>query len=321
MEGAWTALPGDAVEIHSLEKRADLNGETGRVLRCDEESQRSHVRVDATGETIALKPANVRPLAAGGQRQGTPSALGSNSSAPSAAAAAAPFASARMASSTATSSRAASSTPAGGTLPRASAPAPAPAASVMPAAQASVVPSVVPAVAASATPAGAALLLQMRRVCVGRVECGSTAVRFTASAIEWLPTEGWFVYTEREQCRPHLALATALITALEIDPAHGSMCVWSTWPAPIGFGISADKYAPGGRPDLETSSVLFELDEPQLCVGWHAKIVRARPLDTALARSTRRSPAREKPSFHTPLRPSPPFCLTLTLTPLLPHPH
>ena len=318
MEGAWTALPGDAVEIHSLEKRADLNGETGRVLRCDEESQRSHVQVDASGETIALKPANVRPLAAGGQRQGTPSAPGSSSSAPSAAAAAAPFASARMASSTATSSRAASSAPAGGTLPRASAPAPAPAASAMPAAQA----SVVPAVAASATPAGTALLLQMRRVCVGRAECGATAVRFTASAIEWLPTEGWFVYTEREQCRPHLALATALITALEIDPAHGSMCVWSTWPAPIGFGISADKYAPGGRPDLETSSVLFELDEPQLCVGWHTKIVRARPLDTALSRSTRRSPAREKPSFHTPLRLSPPpFCLTPTLTPLLPHPH
>ncbi|KOO21857.1 hypothetical protein Ctob_003418, partial [Chrysochromulina tobinii] len=113
----------------------------------------------------------------------------------------------------------------------------------------------------------------MRRVCVGRVECGSTAVRFTASAIEWLPTEGWFVYTEREQCRPHLALATALITALEIDPAHGSLCVWSSWPAPLGFGISADKYAPGGRPDLETSSVLFELDEPQLCVGWHTKIL------------------------------------------------
>ena len=48
MEGAWTALPGDAVEIHSLEKRADLNGKTGRVLRCDEESQRSHVQVDAS---------------------------------------------------------------------------------------------------------------------------------------------------------------------------------------------------------------------------------------------------------------------------------
>ena len=286
MEGAWTARPGDAVEIHSLEKRADLNGKTGRVLRCDEESQRSHVQVDASGETIALKPANVRPLAAGGQRQGTPSAPSSSSSAPSAAAAPAPSASAWMAPATTTSSRAASSTPAGGTLPRASAPAATPA-SAVPAPE-SVVPapesvvrapaSVLPAVAVSATPAGAALILPMRRVCVGRVECGATAVCFTASAIEWLPTEGWFVYLEREHCRPRLALPTTLITALEIDPAHGSFCVWSTWPAPMGCGISADQYAPGGRPDLETSSVLFELDEPQLCVGWHTKIVRVRPL-------------------------------------------
>ena len=299
---SWEPKSGVSIEIHSLEKRKDLNGKTGRVLRRDDESHRFHVQVESS-ETIALKRANIRALPAGAPRPTVPSvAPPPPVTAPAPAMSSAPSA-------TAAAARAASSSVAARVAPAASA------------AHAGT------AIATASPPAGAGLILRMKRVAVGRLECGTVSVRFTPEAIEWLPVDGgWWVPSGREQTRPRLSVPTASLTALEIDPAAGSLCLWTSWTPPSACGVMADEYAASaaakGSPESEASSILLEMHESQLGPGWHANIVRrVPPLAPPRATSAHHGSAAVSPIRETAFAiASPPVALTTAHTPCIPAP-
>ena len=71
---------GARVLISALASRADLNGTTGVIEEWNASSGRFNVKLEATGETLGLKPANLTPQAGG--KRGAPDGEGEGSGPP-----------------------------------------------------------------------------------------------------------------------------------------------------------------------------------------------------------------------------------------------
>jgi len=64
------------VEVHGLTSKPELNGRRGRAIELDRASGRYHVILGNGGETIALRPANLRVIGGGGGNDGGGAARG-----------------------------------------------------------------------------------------------------------------------------------------------------------------------------------------------------------------------------------------------------